>query len=655
VPMTQPRPVIARALSIVGGVGVASVLLVAVVVPADAQRRPREARGPLPTTSADFFQPGTQPQPDPYAFEPIQASANCSFCHSDYDPEDAPLDTWVTSLMAQSARDPVWHAALAIANQDAPHSGEFCIRCHAPGGWLAGRAATSDLSEFEPDDFDGVTCHFCHRLADPVLGPDSAVGYPENADPDPDVEVVTALLKQGLLPTGHGNARFVVDPADVRRGPFADIEVNMHGYSQLGEPVDLIYSPFHRKSDLCATCHDVSNPAFMRQPNGTYTLTAADEPHPTQNPHDMFPEQRTFSEWLNSEFAEGGVYYEDHRFGGNKADGIMSSCQDCHMPDQQGGGCMFYESPPFFERPDVPQHSFAGANTWVLDAVKTLLGEEAETLGLTDERIADAKGRVIDMLRNASDMELSQEGGELKVRVVNMSGHKLPTGYPEGRLMWLNVRFLDEGGALVQEMGAYDEATATLTRSDTKVYEARHGMDAAVARATGNPTGKSFHLALNNVVLFDNRIPPMGFSNAAFESVRAEPVGVVYPDGQHWDDTTFQIPAGAARVVVTLYYQTSTKEYMEFLLAANQTNAAGAIAYEQWVQHGRSAPVDMDAGELELGPSCGLGDVNCDGMVNGADLGLLLSAWGTADPAMDLDGNGVVDGADLGLLLAMWS
>lgn len=47
-------------------------------------------------------------------------------------------------------------------------------------------------------------------------------------------------------------------------------------------------------------------------------------------------------------------------------------------------------------------------------------------------------------------------------------------------------------------------------------------------------------------------------------------------------------------------------------------------------------------------------DLNHDGAVDGADLGILLGAWGTAGPG-DLDGNGSVDGADLGMLLAAWS
>ena len=48
-------------------------------------------------------------------------------------------------------------------------------------------------------------------------------------------------------------------------------------------------------------------------------------------------------------------------------------------------------------------------------------------------------------------------------------------------------------------------------------------------------------------------------------------------------------------------------------------------------------------------------DINGDGIVDGADLGLLIGDWGSCDDCpTDLDRNGVVDGSDLGLLLASW-
>ena len=49
-----------------------------------------------------------------------------------------------------------------------------------------------------------------------------------------------------------------------------------------------------------------------------------------------------------------------------------------------------------------------------------------------------------------------------------------------------------------------------------------------------------------------------------------------------------------------------------------------------------------------------LGDLDGDGQVNGADLGLLIASWGGAGSA-DLDCDGVVDGADLGLLISAWT
>ena len=46
-------------------------------------------------------------------------------------------------------------------------------------------------------------------------------------------------------------------------------------------------------------------------------------------------------------------------------------------------------------------------------------------------------------------------------------------------------------------------------------------------------------------------------------------------------------------------------------------------------------------------------DINDDGVVDSADLGALLSAWG-AGGAADLDGSGSVDSGDLGILLSAW-
>jgi len=53
------------------------------------------------------------------------------------------------------------------------------------------------------------------------------------------------------------------------------------------------------------------------------------------------------------------------------------------------------------------------------------------------------------------------------------------------------------------------------------------------------------------------------------------------------------------------------------------------------------------------GPPPCFGDINLDGIVGGADLGLLLGNWGFSGTG-DLNNDGVVTGADLGLLLGVW-
>jgi choice-of-anchor B domain-containing protein len=60
--------------------------------------------------------------------------------------------------------------------------------------------------------------------------------------------------------------------------------------------------------------------------------------------------------------------------------------------------------------------------------------------------------------------------------------------------------------------------------------------------------------------------------------------------------------------------------------------------------------VGLDCGEVVPCP----GDIDGNGIVNGADLGTLLEEWGTADVAADLNGDGIVNGSDLGVLLIGW-
>jgi len=209
------------------------------------------------------------------------------------------------------------------------------------------------------------------------------------------------------------------------------------------------------------------------------------------------------------------------------------------------------------------------------------------------------------MLRNAASLTVTlAPSGTQKaatVRVTNEAGHKLPTGYPEGRLMWLNVQAYDADGALVYESGAYDWATGQLTRDeDVKVYEIKQGITPELADVLGLPAGASFHFVLNNTIVKDNRIPPRGYTQVAFDQDGMRPVGATYADGQHWDETIYALPGEVTRVTARLYYQTASKEYVDFLRANGGIDgeALGAM----W-EESKSPPVLM---EMAFEPSVDL-------------------------------------------------
>ena len=521
------------------------------------------------------------------------------------------------------AGDPVVRAALVIAEQDAAFVGSSCLRCHAPTAWAqnhvqfntdpnsTGYGASLPLVG---DDLQSVSCTTCHRMVDP--------GYRPGVSPAVDASVIAALSAGAPTAQSLHNGAFVLDPADYRRGPY-NLDADWQGAGLGGFPSlhGWLKSPFHQDSRLCATCHDVSTGHFSRQSDGSYSLNAFDT-RPAQSKYDQFPEQRTFSEWQNSLFAQGPINLAG-RFGGTRP--TVSSCQDCHMPGVTGQGCSL--NPPMRAR--LGQHDFAGANSWVVGAVRSM-NPDSET-GLSEQIVSDAIARNASMLSRASDLQLSVVAGRLNARIVNYSGHKLPTGYTEGRRMWVNVRFLAGNGRLLAERGAYDAASATLSESDTKVYKAQMGMDDALAQLTGNESGPAFRLALSNKVFLDNRIPPMGFTNAAFEAAGAGHVPPAqYADGQYWDDVGFDPPPGAQRAVVRVYYQTSTREYIEFLRDGNTTDGSGQAAYDQWSNLGKSEPVLMDQGTIAFRCAC---DWNASGSLTVQDIFDFLSSYfnGVAD------------------------
>ncbi len=585
--------------------------------------------GIVPTTLRDFDMPGSQP------FESgiLNPPAACAVCHGGYDTNVEPFHNWQGSMMSQASLDLLFEANMVIANQDAPDSGDICLRCHLPRGWHQGRSVPTDGSQMLSTDKYGVACDFCHRLVDPIYDP--------AANPIQDQSILAALSFPGSV---FANGMAVIDPTGARRGPFID--------ATSGHPI--LVSPFHREAALCGTCHDVSNPAFEKDANGNYVPNAFNAHATNFSSQVIAPVERTYSEWFHSEYNTlGGVLAPE--FGGNKQ--YVATCQDCHMRDVTGQGCNM--NPPV--RTDLPLHDMTGGSTWFPGLLSTLYP------GLVNDAALQAGiARARYMLQNAADLAAAQEGANLKVTVTNNTGHKLPTGYPEGRRIWINVKFLDAADTLISESAAYDPATGELGHDEqAKIYHVEPGLDSITAPLVGVPEGPSLHFVLNNKIFTDNRIPPRGFANATFATFGGAPVGYSYPDGQYWDNTLYKVPVGAAKAQVTLYYQSTSKEFMEFLRDENKTNTKGQEMYDRWNNNNKCPPELMATVTVPVsGPVIVPPDLDTDGDVDGADADLFETcASGPGIPhkgtplciKADLEPDGDVDQMDFSVLQRCYS
>jgi hypothetical protein len=325
------------------------------------------------------------------------------------------------------------------------------------------------------------------------------------------------------------------------------------------------------------------------------------------------------------------------------------SCQSCHMMPAQGAGCSLTGSPL---RDDLPVHDLTGANTWAPRAIAWLDRNGGLQLGgglnSNDLRAMEAgAGRARRMLRDAARLEFDPQS--LSMKVVNLTGHKLFTGYPEGRRMWLNARWYDAQGALLREDGAYGTIAATIagrtwTPRSILDLDDPHlriwrivpgisqewatellalGTDPATPlefdRLTGRPTATlaqlaarppgarhaSFRFVLNDTVYSDNRIPPWGMrhDDALARSclpVPADLYGDPGPGGtyRHWDEFDVQPPEGAKRVRFTLLYQTTSWEYVMSLVLGNDGGVphlagVGLDLARAWHATGMSEPEPM--------------------------------------------------------------
>ena len=108
-------------------------------------------------------------------------------------------------------------------------------------------------------------------------------------------------------------------------------------------------------------------------------------------------------------------------------------------------------------------------------------------------------------------------------------------------------------------------------------------------------------MALADTIVKDNRIPPRGFANAAFDDGGAPVVAATYADGQYWGDSQFAVPAGAVRPVVDVYYQNTPGTTSRRCGTTTSPTARGEVLLDLWAATGRGAPIEIARDSLPLG------------------------------------------------------
>jgi hypothetical protein len=346
----------------------------------------------------------------------FQTSDRCLACHNNLKTpsgKDVSIGfDWRASIMANAARDPYWQASVRREDIDHPESKatteDECSTCHMPIARFEAKVEDKKGQVFahlpfakDPDKNgsakDGVSCSVCHQIDKEKLGTRESF-----------------------------NGGFVVKPPQnkddrAEYGPFPIVNGQAHIMQTSTGGFRPTQATHIHDSALCATCHTL------------YTKSLA----PGGKELGLFPEQMPYLEWLHSDYAN------------------QASCQSCHMPQVQEVAPIAAVLGPL--RPGVRQHTFVGANFFVLNLLN-LHRDDLEVDAMPLELTTEAQ-RTAEFLQSQAarvtirDIQTVSSRLDLDILVENLTGHKLPTAYPSRRA-WLHVLVRDRDGHAVFESGA---------------------------------------------------------------------------------------------------------------------------------------------------------------------------------------------------------
>ena len=449
---------------------------------------------------------------DPHLFT---TGAACISCHSNLvtpSGEDISIGTdWRASMMANSARDPYWQAAVRRETMDHPEAEarieDECASCHMPMSRFEAKASDKQGQVFahlpvgqkthRTDDLaaDGVSCTVCHQITAENLGARESFTAGFVIDTETPLE-----------------QRAIFGPYDVDAGR----STVMHSASGFRQ----VESRHIQQSELCATCHTLFTEAIG----------------PTGEIAGELPEQVPYLEWRHSAYRE------------------ERSCQSCHMPVVQDTTAI--SSVLGEERTGVSRHVFQGGNFFMLrmlNRYRAELGVEA----LPNELEATARQTEHHLQLNTArisieNAERAQDALHVEVRLENLAGHKLPTGYPSRR-SWIHFTVHDRNGAPIFESGGirstgqipgndndndsarYEPHYQEITKSDqVQIYESVM-VDIQDQVTTGLLRGVRY--------IKDNRLLPRGFDKAS----ASEDIAV---HGRAKEDADFVGGSDAVRYIV---------------------------------------------------------------------------------------------------------